>query len=319
MPARRLAGFKVPAAWVRLDALPRTTGGKLRRDAVRALVDGEPAGQLARPGGDAIGWRVTGSGPRRRAPAPRDPEHARTARPSGRRARRRGDVTVHAIDRRGSGTSRLAEPRPLDVDIHVDDLVAYLDARGIDRGGRRRHQLRRRARRSRLAARLPDRVAAVVAYEPPYGPLADRETLAWFQRSPPTPQRAHDARGPAGAAETFLRAVAGDARGTASRTVPARSSRARGTARSPTRRWSASTPTASAASRSPSRCSPAPRASRSTRPSPTPSPRRIPVPDAVARRPRPPRARSPTPRIADAARRRRPPLDHRRRPAETRP
>ena len=45
------------------SALPRTPGGKLRREVVRALVDGGSSGILARPGGDEIGWRVTGSGP----------------------------------------------------------------------------------------------------------------------------------------------------------------------------------------------------------------------------------------------------------------
>ena len=63
-PASRLAGFKVPTAWTRLDVLPRTASGKLRRDAVRALLAGEASGELARPDGDAIGWRVDGSGPR---------------------------------------------------------------------------------------------------------------------------------------------------------------------------------------------------------------------------------------------------------------
>ena len=62
-----------------------------------------------------------------------------------------------------------------------------------------------------LAARLPDRVGAVVAYEPPYGPVADPETLAWFHALAAATERAHAERGPAGAAETFLRAVAGDA------------------------------------------------------------------------------------------------------------
>ncbi|MEO5966260.1 MAG: AMP-binding protein, partial [Candidatus Limnocylindrales bacterium] len=45
-----LAGFKVPATFTSLDTLPRTAGGKLRRDAVRALLGGEAAGELARPG-----------------------------------------------------------------------------------------------------------------------------------------------------------------------------------------------------------------------------------------------------------------------------
>ena len=61
------------------------------------------------------------------------------------------------------------------------------------------------------AARRPDRVRSVVAYEPPYGLLADEEGVAWFRRVAADTAEAHAGVGPAAAAETFLRAVAGDA------------------------------------------------------------------------------------------------------------
>jgi O-succinylbenzoic acid--CoA ligase len=209
-----LAGFKVPAAWLRLDALPRTDSGKLRRQAVRALVDGSPAGILARPGGDWIGWRRT-----RGVDSPPDevpllilPGTLSTAAQVDpiATALAAGGIDVHAIDRRGSGTSRFHRVEPLDIGVHIADLVAYLDARGlaaaalvgISFGG---------VLALELAARHPDRVLTVVAWEPPYAPLADDAGRAWFAEVATLTALDHRHEGPDAAAETFLRAVAGDA------------------------------------------------------------------------------------------------------------
>jgi O-succinylbenzoic acid--CoA ligase len=65
--APRVSRFKLPVAFVRLAVLPRTPGGKLRRAAVRALLD--PAGgpprkhRLERPGGVTLAYRTVGTGP----------------------------------------------------------------------------------------------------------------------------------------------------------------------------------------------------------------------------------------------------------------
>ena len=115
MPARSLAGFKVPAAWIAArrpaaDVLRQAPAG--RRPGARG---GRPVGRAraARRRRDRLARRRDGAAPR--APAPRDAEHLAAAR-TGRAPRRprRPDRPLARPARRRH--SRLADPRPLDVD-----------------------------------------------------------------------------------------------------------------------------------------------------------------------------------------------------------
>ncbi len=115
---------------------------------------------------------------------------------------------VLALDRRGSGDSVVATPRPLDVAVHVADVVALLDAEDVDAAILVGHSFGGVVALE-AAARLPGRVRAVVAWEPPYGPLADQATRVAFAAVGTATQRAYaDGQG-AAAAAAFLDGVAG--------------------------------------------------------------------------------------------------------------
>ncbi len=210
----RLAGFKVPAAFIRLESLPMTPGGKLRRAELRALLD--PLADapfrprsVARPGGVRIAYLTFGSGPVHLLLLHGTLSTAAQLAGLAHLLAASGALTVHAVDRRGSGSSRLAEPEPIGIETHVDDLAAVLDAEGcraaalvgVSFGG---------VVALEFAARMPDLALAVVAWEPPYGPLADAATRRAFAAVARATERAYEAGGPGSAARTFVRGVAGD-------------------------------------------------------------------------------------------------------------
>ena len=115
---------------------------------------------------------------------------------------------VLALDRRGSADSVVAIPRPLDVALHVADVAALLDAEEVAAAILVGHSFGGVVALE-VAARLPGRVRAVVAWEPPYGPLADAETRAAFAAVGTATERAYAKGGDAAAAAAFLDGVAG--------------------------------------------------------------------------------------------------------------
>jgi len=215
-----LAGYKVPAAFVRMASLPRTAGGKLRRQELRdrvatpspAASSPESPGMrsIRRPDGVRVAWHETGDGPLATLLLHGTLSNGRQLARIASELARAGGLRVLAVDRRGSGASRLADPRPVDVGVHVADLLAILDAEGIraaalvgiSYGG---------VLTLEFAARHPERVLAAVAWEPPYVPLAPMRVAAGLRDVAVATEAAYRDGGPARAAETFMRGVAGDA------------------------------------------------------------------------------------------------------------
>ena len=91
---------------------------------------------------------------------------------------------------------------------HLADLEALLDGEGMGRAVLLGHSFGGVVALE-AAARLPDRVVAVVAWEPPYGPLAEARVRRAFARVARATVEAGVAEGRPAAARAFMRGVAG--------------------------------------------------------------------------------------------------------------
>lgn len=118
------------------------------------------------------------------------------------------DARVIATDRRGSGRTPLAPATPTSIASHVADTVLVLDEAGVDRAVVVGHSFGGVVGLE-LAARHPERVAALLVWEPPYLVLADDPTRARFAGLADRLVAAHVAGGAAAAAEIFFTAVNG--------------------------------------------------------------------------------------------------------------
>lgn len=116
------------------------------------------------------------------------------------------DARVLLLDRRGSGGSPMVSPSPVTIARHVADAATVLAANGELAAYVVGHSFGGVVALE-LAARHPELVRGVVAWEPPYIPLAplpDREQLA---RVAHLVGRAHASRGRAAAARIFMGTV----------------------------------------------------------------------------------------------------------------
>ena len=124
-------------------------------------------------------------------------------------ARRLADrYRVLLIDRRGTADSPMLEPAPVPVARHVADVVGVFDAFGIDRAIIVGHSFGGVVA-LRLAAEHGDRVDGVVAWEPPYLPVAAARVRDGMAALAGEMDDAFASGGSEAAAHRFLDAVSG--------------------------------------------------------------------------------------------------------------
>ena len=224
-----LAGFKVPVILVRVEAIPRLASGKLDRPRLRAVLSlAEPSSgstamapaagshsmpslrRLTRPDGLDLAYRSLAPA----TPGAADPPvvlilHSTLS--SGWQLKGLARVAsqwaaVILLDRRGSGASRLSEPRPVELTEQIADAVALLDAAGVDRATVFGHSYGAVVALG-LAAAHPERVDAVVVYEPPLMSLIPPARRGAHANLAARIVAAHAAGGNAAATEAFLEAI----------------------------------------------------------------------------------------------------------------
>ncbi len=120
-----------------------------------------------------------------------------------------GRHTVVSVDRRGSGRSTLDGPaEPIPVSTHVEDLARVIEAERLGSVVIVGHSLGG-CIAIELAARRPELVRAVFAWEPPYAPVASPRVQAALAEVGRRTLAARDEAGLGAAALAFMAEVAG--------------------------------------------------------------------------------------------------------------
>lgn len=178
--------------------------------------DRSAARVLDRPDGARISWRVVGDGPDALVMFHATLSNGAQLAPLAALVTRRASLRAVLVDRRGVGASRAPDARAADaapirvpIDSHVDDVLAVLDAEGIERAAVFGHSYGANVALE-LAARRPARISAVVGWEPPYTALAVEPFSRWLSRMRDDARAALADRGSGAAAETILRRISGD-------------------------------------------------------------------------------------------------------------
>lgn len=229
----RMAGFKVPVALVMVAEIPRLATGKLDRGRLRALLSivglssGDSAApraaashalpsllRLTRPDGVELAYRSLAPAPGGRQTGAAEPPAVlmlHSTLSSGWQLKGLARLAsqwaaVILPDRRGSGASPLTEPRPVALTEQIEDAIALLDAAELVRATVFGHSYGAVVALG-LASAHPERVDAVVVYEPPLMSLMPLGRRGAHANLPARIVAAHVAGGKAAATRVFLEAI----------------------------------------------------------------------------------------------------------------